>query len=398
MGPLHCHSWLTTMSEYNLAELETKHPIYPEFSTWLREHSEVAIRDRSLWNYIYQLETMRNKYGFNLSLKKPKVRPVLDAMTKKKLAPSTMNLRRHVLRLWVKFKGIEIDDELTKLFKKRPAERKRKLHPTDLLTLEEVCDIAEHTQSKSLSAYFLCLWDTGCRPNELAKMKVSDVEEDRHGFIFTFRQAKNEESRRAVRLIEPKAIVRFSQYWKDHPRLDDPTSPVFINQRDEGVMAPSLLSYLKKQHQERLGRKGKPLTLYLFRFSRATQLLRDNVMKEIEVKRRMGHTPGSNILEKVYAILSEEDQAKAELRSMGVVEAEEGKQQPVICPGCGLPNDADSSSCQRCRLPLTEQEVTRQQQVATAETLENLKSTGVLQDLVSEAVEEALRRSQKRKV
>lgn len=363
------------MSEYDLTALEAKHPIYPEFSTWLREHSEVAIRDRSLWNYIYQLETMRNKYGFNLSLKRPKVRPILDTMTKKKLAPSTMNLRRHVLRLWVKFKGIEIDDELTKLFKKRPAERKRKLHSTDLLTLDEVCDIAEHTQSKSLSAYFLCLWDTGCRPNELAKMKVSDVEEDRHGFIFTFRQAKNEESRRAVRLIEPRAIVRFSQYWKDHPRLDDPTSPVFINQRDEGVLAPSLLSYLKKQHQARLGRdNGKPLTLYLFRFSRATQLLRDNVMKEIEVKRRMGHTPGSNILEKVYAILSEEDQAKAELRSMGIEKEEDGKPQPVICPGCGLPNDADSSSCQRCRLPLTEREVTRQQQVSTAETIEILKT------------------------
>ncbi len=387
------------MSKYTLPEYETRNPSYPEFVTWLRGHSDVAIRDRTIVHYLRQLENMRKKYGFNPTLKKPKVRATLDVMAKSKLAPSTMNLRRHVLRLWVQFRGVTIDDELKQLFKKRPAKRLRKLHSSDLLTLEEVSDIAEHAQSKSLSAYFLCLWDTGCRPNELANMNISDVEEDRHGFIFTFRQAKNEQSRRTVRLIEPKAIVRFSQYWKDHSHRKDAAAAVFLNQRKKRVDTPSLLSYLKKQHQERLGRNnGKPLTLYLFRFSRATQLLRDNVMKEIEVKRRMGHKPGSNILEKVYAILSEEDQSRAELRTMGIENTEDGKPQPVVCPSCGLPNDADTSSCQRCRLPLTEKEVSRQQQLATAETLESLKATGALQDLVDEAVESALRRSQKRKV
>lgn len=103
------------------------------------------------------------------------------------------------------------------------------------------------------------------------------------------------------------------------------------------------------------------------------------------------------ISERLDEIIAGYEQMKAELRTMGIEEEKEGKPQPVVCPSCGLPNDADASSCQRCRLPLNEKEVSRQQQLAIAETLENLKGTGALQDLVDEAVESALRRSQKRK-
>ncbi len=118
-----------------------------------------------------------------------------------------------------------------------------------------------------------------------------------------------------------------------------------------------LLITLKRQHQDRI---GKNLNLYLFRKSRATQLLREKKFSDIEVKMRLGHKKHSMMLEQYYAIIDEYDQADVELRYMGARGEEQKTNGIVWCLNCGAPNDEGSQSCVRCKLPLTEEELLRQ--------------------------------------
>jgi hypothetical protein len=95
------------------------------------------------------------------------------------------------------------------------------------------------------------------------------------------------------------------------------------------------------------------------------------------------------MLGKFYAILDEEDQAKAELHYLGVDTGEEKRPEPVICPSCGAPNVAGSLRCSRCLRPLSETGVLEDQTAL----VRSLRDSGVLRELISEAVKEALQES-----
>lgn len=378
-----------------------------KFARFLKERSTKAIKEKTVSRYIEQLDVMVRKYDLDLeALTIDHLREVFDMM-EEECAVSTINYRKMVLKLWLEFKDIEPDREMRRLLKSKSGESKRKIHPKDLLTLEELDDIVRHTKSASLRALWTCLYDTGCRPGALCNLNISDLILDRYGVVFHFRKAKTEQSRRPVRLLMPQAIRYFEQWLGVHPRRNDPDAPLFINYGGRRFRPVSLTIQLKKYHEKRLGRGQKknkaPLNLYLFRKSRTTALLREsranrpNSLNEMEIKLRLGHTKHSRMLERYYAITDESDQAEAELRYLGVVEEKEDTPQSVICPNCGAINETTSPSCHRCRLALTEEEVIRQQQTATEQSLRSIQESGVLQDLVDEAVETALRRSRKPK-
>ncbi|MHA2072727.1 MAG: hypothetical protein ACXABV_11210 [Candidatus Thorarchaeota archaeon] len=83
----------------------------------------------------------------------------------------------------------------------------------------------------------------------------------------------------------------------------------------------------------------------------------------------------------------------AELQYLGVKEQEEEIPQPTACPNCAAPNKPASPQCLRYRLPLTEEEATRQQQTAVLEVVESLRATGALQEIAERAVQAALRKA-----
>ena len=358
--------------ESDLQKVMARHPLYPKFCEWYQNHSDRVVKDITLLSYLSHLEHMRRNYG--LDLDKPNLEKVIPAL-RKKVAAKTLSLRGIVLRKWLTFRDIPLDG-LEPLLKTRKGEERRKLRPEDLLTIEEVLDIVSHTQSARLRAFWMVLYDTGCRPNELCQTNTADVQQDQYGYKFTFWETKTKQSKRSVRLLTPQAIQYFEQWWAIHPRRNDPSAPVFLNTMGRRVRAKSFMDLLKKQHQSRLGRTNgekAPLNLYLFRKSRATQLLKEKQFSEIEIKMRMGHKKHSQMLEQYYAILDSEDQDEAELRVMGAAPKTNEVVQPVTCPSCGALNEADSLRCVRCRLPMSEEKAI-QVQKAAVESFQSLLS------------------------
>ncbi len=138
-----------------------------------------------------------------------------------------------------------------------------------------------------------------------------------------------------------------------------------------------MLNTLRQYHNKRLKRgKGTnkaPLSPYLFRKSRTTQLLKERKFLEIEIVKRLGHKKGSRMMEKYYAILDEDDQAEAELRYLGITAKEEKRDETIMCPNCGAPNETDSLRCVRCKLPMSEDKAI-QVQKAAVESFQSLLS------------------------
>lgn len=349
-----------------------------DFRQYLVDQSETDMKERTVTNYIEQIASMDSKYGLDLEeVSEENIIAVLHNMDEA-LATSSMNYRRMILGHWLAFHNIEPGEDLQRVLDRKRVRNKRKLHPSDLLTKSEVVDIIEHTRSQTIRAFLAVLWDTGRRPSGVARLNVSDVTADKHGYVLTFRTTKTDQSRRPVRLLWPRAIAEFEKWWSMHPRKDDKKAPLFINQWDNRYNVKSLTTMLKGQHEERLGRGDgdkASLNLYLFRKSRATQLLKEGKLTEIQIKMRLGHKKHSNILEKYYTILDEEDQAEAELEYLGA-EPEEDKAPEIIrCPNCGAPNESDASRCLRCKFPLSEEallEDTRQSALEDPEMLEQI--------------------------
>jgi integrase len=330
---------------------------YQEFVQFLRERSDVELREKTIRSYLTNLQAMRKKYGLKLDQmdNASHVRGVIKRMPD--LSVATVNYRKRIIRLWLEFKDLEVTDEVDRILKCKQEVSKRKLHPKDLLTISDIEDIVQHTETPALRAFFWCVYDSGSRPSALCDLNLEDIHQDRHGYVFNLKKTKTEQSRRPIRLLMPQSVQFLDQWLSVHPDRANPKAPLFINRQGSRFRAQSVTLYLKRFHERRL---GKNLNLYLFRKTRATSLLKERRFSELEVKMRLGHKKHSRMMEKYYAILDEDDQAAAELRYLGLQTEAKETPQPVSCPNCGSLNDATASRCQRCRMPLTEEEMTRE--------------------------------------
>lgn len=371
-----------------------KHEKYPDFVKWLKRNAKTKLKESTIASILQQVECMRNEYELDLDAECPDIESVILDM-EESLSAATVNSRRSILRRWLKFLGVKLTKKHKALFTFKKGERKRKIYPKDLLTIQELDDIVQHTESPALRAFYWCLYDTGGRPNALCSLNMSDLTQDRHGAVFKFRNTKTEQSKRPVRLLTGKANQYLNQWLAVHPDRQNPKAPLFINRLGNRYTPSDMTSTLKVLHQERLNRgEGKekaPLNLYLFRKSRTTHLLKEGELTELQIKMRLGHKKSSRMMERYYAIIDEMDQADAELEYLGVeTEKEQPAPQSITCSNCGAINEAESSRCHRCKHPLTEEELLHEQQELTSRTLQSLRDTGDLRDLFREVLAEIL--------
>lgn len=363
------------------------------FSEWLNGNLSVVPSEQTLKNYSKFLRTLVITY--ELDMRKPNPFEVIELINARDLAPLTKKMYKTVLKQYLKFKGLEITDELTLALKYQAGQPRKKLTPKDLITETELRDILEHTQSPMLRAYYAVLWDTSARPSALTRLDVQNVTEDNHGFVLHITKAKTQESKRSIRLLTPLAIQHFSVWWSIHPRRTDPEAPLFINRYKNRVNVIPLRTGLTRYHNKRLGRgnnTGKAsLSLYLFRKSRLTQLTKEGKLSEVQIKLRAGHKKHSQILNQSYLIIDQMDQSNAELEYLGVSEKDTEKESMIVCPNCSVANEAGSSICFRCKFPLTEQAMIEQQAQAQQVNADNLKKQ------IAEAVQAALAEALKAK-
>lgn len=353
--------------------------------------SEVTPREATVKGYHQNFDAMISSYELNPE--KPDVLEILKKMTG--LSGNTLNQRKYLLEALMKFQELAIDERIAKALKRKRHQVQRKLRPSDLLTWNEVVDICQHTNALWLRAYIMTIFDTGRRPAAPLKLNLGDVIQTRHGYILKFDKVKTEQSRSNVTMLIPEAIKAFENWLTVHPDRDNDEAPLFINREGNRPIQKTVRNTLQVQHNERLQRGHKKpkcsIFPYLFRHSRATQLLREGRLSAMDIKLRMGHKKDSLILEKYYAILDQEDLHKAELRYLGVLEKEDNVPRPVPCPNCGAINNTDSNLCSRCHLPLSEAELERQTRLSVDQALSTLSEhSPEFQELVSKAVAQAM--------
>jgi integrase len=325
---------------------------YQAFAQFLKERSNRQLREVTIGNYLTQTRGACRKYKLDLSRLSDlsHIRSVLES-AEDNLSSASMDLLKFTLRFWFEFKAVPISPDMARLLKHHAGPKRRKLHPADLLTVADLQDITTHSRSPSTRAYLWVLYDTGARPTSLCDVDLADIQQDSHGYVIDFKKTKTEQSRRPVRLLMPESIGALDQWLAVHPDRTNPEAPLFVNTRNKRMSRRLLTMYLKEYHEKRL---NKTLNLYLFRKSRATALLKEGRFSELEVKARLGHEKGSQMMGRYYAILDEADQARSELEYLGVESKEEGQSQPVICPSCGSPNLANAARCSRCLRALSE--------------------------------------------
>jgi integrase len=331
-----------------------------KFVKWCKVNLETTPTPKTLQVKSAILRTLVLKHG--LDLDNPNPDEVLENIAD--TSAKTQTTYRTILKQWLLSKGLSIakDDER---FKYKKGQNARTLQSKDLIVYEEMLNIVEHTQSPMLRAYYLALWDTAARPSGLARLNVSDVAQDKHGFVFHIIKAKNVQSRRSVRLLDPVAIKQFGYWWSVHPKRDDPEAPLFLNKMGNRLNVKVAFISLSRGHNERLGRgngNGKAgLSLYLIRKSRLTQLLREKKLDETDIRLRAGHKRHSRMLEQYYDLRDAEDHAKAELEYLGA-EEKTIEIRPEICPSCFAENPPEGFRCVNCHQPMNETAMIEQQE------------------------------------
>lgn len=375
-------------------ELVASHELYPEFVTWLQKESKKkTLTYRSLNSRLNILQSLRNNYGF--VLEKVNIEDTMKQLNKSSVSAETVNYYTWVIRKWCSFRGIELDKKTFSWLERKTGPRAREIAAKDLLTADERATIISEIKSQSLKAFLAVLWDTGARPSEIAQMTLQDVEEDKHGFVLHVHQTKYKKRLRPVRMLDPHSIAIFGDWYIVHPNFnsDEKEVPVFLTNRHEMLDVQHVSNNLRMRFNPRFGRntdQKASLNLYLYRKSRITHLLKEELLTPMQIKVRIGHTKQSRVLEKYYAILDEMDQAEIELKYLGVVKDEKQYARVIPCPQCGAPNLENTTRCFRCRQALSEKTVVADQEKllegAVRKILTDAESRQVIIDALGELI------------
>ncbi len=235
----------------------------------------------------------------------------------------------------------------------------RKL-PEEMLTEEEVGRMVSACQSFRDAAFLACLYETGCRPDELGSLRIKHVHPDQYGFVLL---VNGKTGMRRTRVCLFAHIL--ATWLEQHPRRNDPDAVLWASRTDCNCRVPpsnSMLNRVVKLAARRVG-INKRIYPYIFRHSRATFLA--SRLTEAQMNAVFGWTQGSS-MPRTYVHLSGRDVDGALLQIAGVAPAHaqprESALTPRTCIRCAETNPGTSKFCCRCAAPLDSAEVYKSEQ------------------------------------
>jgi integrase/recombinase XerD len=258
----------------------------------------------------------------------------------------------YLLSIKVFYKFLRDSEEYpveVKWIRPRRARGHKKL-PRELLTIDDVKELAEHANNPRDRCLILMLYETGGRISEVLGLKIKDVEFDKYGALITFPD-DGKTGARKVRVIACQPAI--TNWMRFHPKKENKDAfllcGIWDYNRGEELNYRHVNDLLKEAGVK-AGIK-KPLNPHHFRHSRATELAKK--LTEAQLCKYMGWAIGSREAA-TYVHLSGRDTDKAILEMYGIIEEEkaETKLKPVDCPRCGIRNDAAAKFCSGCSLGL----------------------------------------------
>lgn len=221
---------------------------------------------------------------------------------------------------------------------------RRKL-PEDLLTQDEVKQLADSCLNPRDRALILLLYESGARAGELIGLNIKDVSFDEYGAVLML---DGKTGMRRVRVID--CVPDLKTWLNNHPHGKNPNSPLFpeLRGRLNRLGNHATLANILYAAKRRTGIK-KRIHPHLFRHSRATHLAKDFTEQELKVI--FGWSGGSR-MPATYVHLSGADLDKKMLEKHGIVEKttcqEKNELKPLLCKNCGCENSATARFCSQC--------------------------------------------------
>ena len=314
----------------------------------------------------------------------------LDSLRKSEIADplhrwiGTYNLYRvHLMRFfkWLYYPDIESDKRPKPPVVENISQLKRKeksiYKPTDLWTSEDDLLFLKYCPSKRMKCFHMMAKDTSCRPHELLKLHVRDVNfkitPDKYQYAELMVNGKTGS--------RPLVLIDSVPYLKDyldheHPQPANPNAILLSASsgsksfgRAIGINAVEFLyRYYKKELFPKLLESPnvlpedkpkiiellkKPWNPYIFRHSSLTE--KSKILKEHILRQHAGWSIGSQMPQKYLHYFGNESNTSL-LEAYGIITKDQQQIDPLRykqCPNCNEPNKPDSKFCAKCRMVLS---------------------------------------------
>ncbi len=225
---------------------------------------------------------------------------------------------------------------------------------SDLLTTEEITAMVGACTRSSDRAIIMMLYEGGFRIGEIGGMKWGDRTFDKWGVIANVNFKTG--TPRYVRLIMSReALAKWKNNYPAKPVTNE--MPVFITEHQTALSHGTFAMQLKRL-AKRAGIE-KHITPHIFRHSRITYLIKENVSESV-IKLMMWGSLTTNMFQ-TYAHLTGKNIDNEMLRTYGITETETGEGKPELrieprqCPHCKLINGPMAEFCNSCGRSFTEQ-------------------------------------------
>lgn len=226
--------------------------------------------------------------------------------------------------------------------------------PEELLSEDDVLNIANSAENLRDKALVLVLYEAGCRIGELLSLKMKNVIFDQYGAIL---RVTGKTGDRRVRIISSAPML--ASWINIHPKAKEPDAMLWHSSWGKKHNGMKCLSHgtVYEMIRELAVKAGikKKVHPHLFRHSRATALA--GKLTEAQMKEYFGWVQGSDMAA-TYVHLSGRDVDNALLKLQGLVKeenAEEEKLKVKPCQRCKENNSPISKFCTRCGLPLDQE-------------------------------------------
>jgi integrase/recombinase XerD len=229
---------------------------------------------------------------------------------------------------------------------------------SDMLSREEISQIADSALNFRDRAWVWTLFNSGCRPGEIYQLRVGDVVPHEEGYIELHVQREKGSAPEPAPVYED-AVPALLAWLNAHPSKDDPSAPLWV---ELGGSSPARAAtyramYKALESAARRAKIDKPTTPYALRRSRLTMLAKDPAISTSILERVAGWVPGSRVAQH-YVHLSGKDVINVLNARYGVA-AEAGRERgsaprtPLKCGRCKAINPAAATYCMTCGGPLS---------------------------------------------
>ena len=250
---------------------------------------------------------------------------------------------------------------------------KSKYKASDMWTKQEQVIFLQYCGNKRDRCYHAMAIDTGCRPNELLKLRIKDIvfKTAENSTQYAEIQVNGKTGNRTIPLI---VCIPYVKDWiDDHPQRSNPHAYLFCGLKKNfgrALTRSALYNTYMHYKEEAFPRLlqdtnvptadkeiikdllKKPWNPYIQRHNSMTE--KAKILKESLLRIHAGWTPNSK-MPQTYLHYFGNESSETLLEAAGIITKDKKVDplKPKQCPNCSEPNKPDSRFCANCRYILT---------------------------------------------